>query len=63
MALCPILRLDQRVEAGGDGFPHRDALAVASERQSPDSFCDNNRGPRAMLPFDRERAGPYMLLR
>src|SRR3546814_12423717 len=61
-AFCRILSLDQFVEAGGDGFPHRDAFAVAGERQRPDPFGDNNRGPSTMLTFDCERTGPDMLL-
>src|SRR3546814_12004993 len=39
------------------------SFAVAGERQRPDPFGDNNRGPSTMLTFDCERTGPDMLLR
>ena len=58
MTSCSILNLDQFVETNSDDFPHRDAFVVSRERQGPDPFGRHHRDPRAMLPFDRERAGP-----
>src|SRR3546814_12934670 len=39
------------------------SFAVAGERQRPEPFGDNNRGPSTMLTFDCEHTGPDMLLR